>query len=81
MPRFQRLDPASDRWSKVDADTGEVLCTKRSPGPYKNVPEAPRPILTDEEFQALNPEDTSGAQERVERQIAVQADYAKMLGR
>ncbi len=34
----QVRNPITDRWVKLDTRTGRILDTKKSPGPYKNVP-------------------------------------------
>ena len=34
----QRYDRSQKRWQKINAVTGEVIATKRSAGPYQDVP-------------------------------------------
>jgi hypothetical protein len=36
--RVQVRNPITDRWVKLDTRTGRIVDTKKSPGPYKNVP-------------------------------------------
>jgi hypothetical protein len=34
----QVRNPITERWVKLDTKTGRIIDTKKSPGPYKNVP-------------------------------------------
>lgn len=34
----QVKNPVTGRWVKLDTNTGRILDTKKSPGPYKSVP-------------------------------------------
>jgi hypothetical protein len=34
----QVKNPVTNRWVKLDTRTGRVVDTKKSPGPYKDVP-------------------------------------------
>jgi hypothetical protein len=34
----QTKNPRTDRYVKIDRDKGQIITTKKSPGPYKNVP-------------------------------------------
>ena len=34
----QTRNPKSNRYIKLDLNTGKIVATKRSPGPYKNIP-------------------------------------------
>jgi hypothetical protein len=34
----QVKNPITERWVKLDTNTGRILDTKKSPGPYKNIP-------------------------------------------
>jgi hypothetical protein len=36
--KVQVRNPIIDRWVKLDTRTGRIVSTKKSPGPYKNVP-------------------------------------------
>ena len=34
----QILNPKTDRWVKIDRDTGKITGHKKSPEPYKGIP-------------------------------------------
>lgn len=34
----QTKNPRTGKYVKIDRDKGKILTTKKSPGPYKNVP-------------------------------------------
>jgi hypothetical protein len=36
--RVQVKNPVTNRWVKLDTRTGRIVDTKKSPGPYKDVP-------------------------------------------
>jgi hypothetical protein len=36
--RVQLKNPITNRWVKLDTKTGRIIDTKKSPGPYKNIP-------------------------------------------
>ena len=35
--RVQVLNPVTNRWVKIDTNTGRIVDHKKSPGPYKGV--------------------------------------------
>ncbi len=35
--RVQVLNPLTERWVKVDTNTGRIIDHKRTPGPYKGI--------------------------------------------
>lgn len=35
--RAQMLNPLTGRYVKIDTDTGRIIDTKKSPGPYKGI--------------------------------------------
>lgn len=35
--RVQVKNPVTDRWVKVDTNTGRIVDHKKSPGPYKGI--------------------------------------------
>jgi len=45
MPRdiVQLKNPRSDRYLKMDRETGRIIGKKKSRGPYKGIPVAKRP--------------------------------------
>jgi hypothetical protein len=36
--RVQVKNPITERWVKLNTKTGRIVDTKKSPGPYKNIP-------------------------------------------
>lgn len=41
--RVQALNPATQRYVKIDTDTGRIIDHKRTPGPYKGIREVTMP--------------------------------------
>ena len=40
----QVKNPKTDRYVKIDRDAGRIIAQKKTPGPYKNIPIAGRPV-------------------------------------